>query len=483
MPVLKYRFICFVFLLTLVALGPSCQQATTIKAAAPAQPVAAVPVMERKLSTITVPVSFRVAALEAKLNQELSGVLYRDEDLTNDNLAVTVRKTGNLGVRAAGNKIYFTVPLRIFAKGRWQWEACNICPKIDKTESTEFDVVVKTESLLSFTEDYRVKTVTTGDFDWGATKPTLTVGPLKIGLARFVEPAMQNQMTRLSGLLDQEMQQRLNIRQYVQTAWQQLQQPIQLDKAYDAWLTVTPQAIRISPLHAANGDLNLRIGFQAFVQTVLNGKPVVQVNPTLPKLVTDDDLTDQVQIAMTGEVPYTLATKLVKEQVAGKTYRFEAGKQQITVNDAAISGSGTKLVVMLDVNGKAKAGLFTKQLAGKIFLKAIPYYDATTTSIRLREVEYDLETKDQLLKTANWLAKGKFIQQIQQRVTFPVKNQLDQARTLLQQSLDQSAQLHESIALRGTIQSFTPDALYLTPTAIKAVVNAQGHLTVQIVKL
>ena len=479
---LKHHFTRLITLLAMAACGLSCRQTTTIKALAPAQPVAA-PVFERKLSTITVPVSFRVAALEEKLNQELSGVLYRDDDLAGDNLAVTVSKTGNLSLQAVGTKIYFTVPLHIFAKGRWQWEACKICPKIDKTESTEFDVVVKTESLLSFTEDYRVKTVTTGDFDWGPTKPTLSLGPLKIGLARFVEPAMQNQMTRLSGLLDQEMQQRLNIRQYVQQAWQQLQQPIRLAKAYDAWLTVTPQAIRISPLHAANGDLNLRLGFQAFVQTSLNGKPMVEINPTLPKLITDNNLTDQVQIQMTGEVPYTLATKLAKEQVASKTYRFEAGKQQITVHDAAISGSGNKLVMMLDVTGQAKAGLFTKQLAGKVFLKAIPYYDATTASIRLREVEYDLQTKDQLVKTANWLAKGKFVQHIQQRVAFPVKNQLDEVRTLLQQSLDQSAHLHESISLRGTIQSFTPDAIYLTPTAIKAVVNAQGNLTVQIVKL
>ncbi|QNF32103.1 DUF4403 family protein [Adhaeribacter swui] len=466
-----------------ILLFASCQKTTTINASAPNQPVAAAPAFERKISTITVPVSFQAASLENKLNQELTGILYKDDNLDDDNLAVTVSKIGKLGIRAEQNKIYFTVPLHIFAKGRWKWEPCKICPKIDKTESTEFDVVVKTESLLSFTQDYKVKTTTTSNFDWGATKPTLTIGPLQIGLARFVEPAIQDQMGRLSGMLDQEIQNRLNIRQYVQEAWLKLQEPIQLDKTYNAWLTVTPQDIRISPLQAANGVLNLRIGFNSFIETVTNGKPQVKVNPTLPKLITDNRLTDNVQIGLIGEVPFAHATQLLKEQVTGQTFKFENGKQQITVNNAEISGSGDKLVVMLDVNGQAKTGLFTKKIVGQVFLKAIPYYDAQTSSIRIREVDYDLKTKDQLLKTASWLAKGRFIHNLEEQINFPVKTQLEQARTLLQKSLDQSAHLNDNILLKGTIRSFTPDNIYLTPTSIKAVVNAQGNLMVQIVKI
>lgn len=480
-PVYKAHWLTLLLSALLLFIG--CQQTATIKAPAPDQAIAASPVFEQKLSTITVPVSFQVATLENKLNQELNGILYKDDNLEGDNMAVTVSKTGRLGIKAEQNRIYFTVPLHIFAKGRWKWEPCKVCPVIDKSESTEFDVVVKTESLLSFTQDYKVKTATTGDFDWGNTKPTLSIGPLKIGLARFVEPAMQNQMTRLSGMLDQEIQNRLNIRQYVQEAWLKLQQPIQLDKTYNAWLTITPKDIRISPLQAANGQLNLRIGFNSFIQTVTNGKPQVKINPTLPKLITDNQLNDNVQIDLVGEVPYAHATNLLKQQVTGKTFTFENGKQQITINDAHINGSGDKLVVMLDVNGKAKTGLFTKKIVGKVFLKAVPYYDAATTSIRIRQLDYDLQTKDQLLKTASWLAKGKFIQNIEQQINFPVKAQLEQARALLQNSLDQSASVNEAVLIKGTIRSFTPDNIYLTPTSIKAVVNAQGNLTVQIIKL
>ena len=141
------------------------------------------------------------------------------------------------------------------------------------------------------------------------------------------------------------------------------------------------------------------------------------------------------------------------------------------------------MVVMLDVTGKAKIGFLTRNISGKIYLKAVPYYDAATASIKVQDLDYDLNTKDRLLQTASWLAKNKFLQTIQNQISFPVKNQLETARLTLQKTLDQSERLHESVLLKGQITEIVPDTIYLTPTAIKAVVNAKGNLTALIDKL
>ena len=461
----------------------ACTSSSSLTPGAPVQEVQATPVFQPKLSTINIPVSFRLATLEDRLNQEFAGVLYKDEDLTGDNIAVTVSKTGRLSMQAEGNKIFFTVPLHIYAKGRWMWEACKICPTIQKTEDTEFDLVVKSESLLSFTEDYRVKTLTTGNFEWGNAKPYLTLGPLKIGLARFIEPQMRKQMATITARLDTEIQNRLLLKDYVQQAWLQLQKPIPIDKKLDAWLMITPQDIRVSPLAARNGELTLQIGLNSYLQTVTNGKPNFILNSTLPKLITDSRMGNEIQIGLTSEISYDHATKLLKEQLVGKRFIFSAGKDEVLVHDLALSASGDKIVLMLDVTGKTKAGFFTKNIAGKIFLKAIPYYDATTTSIKVRDVDYDLNTKDRILQTASWLAKNKFVESIQSQISFPVKTQLDNARSLIQKTLNQPERLHESVLLKGQITEIVPDAIYLTPTSIKAVVNAKGSLTAFIDKI
>ncbi len=421
--------------------------------------------------------------MENRLNQEVSGVLYRDDNLNDDNVAVTVSKKGRMSIKAEGDKVYFSVPLHIYAKGRWKWDPCKFCPAIDKTEDTSFDMIIKTESKIGLTEDYRINTVTSGDFEWGNTKPILELGPLKIGLARFVEPALRQQMGTLSKQLDKELQQHLDMKKYVTDAWLLLQEPVKLDEGMNAWLSVVPQEVRMAPLQAKNGNLNTRLAITSYITVITDGKPQLKPNRNLPKLIVDKRLADDIQVGLTTTIPYAHVSKLLQEQVANQTYKFDGGKSQLTVKHAAITPGGEQLVLMLDVDGKTKAGLFTKKIVGKVYLRATPYYDATTASIKVRNVDYDLETKDRLLSTASWLAKNKFVDMIQQQVNFPVQQQLNDTKKLLQTSLDKQGRVHESLLLRGTIHDITPQDIFLTPEGIKAVVNAKGTLTATVDKL
>lgn len=479
------KFIQLLFLcLTLgwTSLFSGCTSHSQLNPQAPTGTIAAPApgIFTPKLSTITVPVSFKISTLEQKLNQEITGVLYKDDNLEDDNVKVTVMKAGNLSMQANGNKIYLTMPLHVAATGRWRWEACKVCPRLEKTESTTFDLIIKNESQLSLTEDYQVKSTSTSDFEWGNIKPEITLGPIKIGLARFIEPSLRKQMQTLSAQLDREIHNRIKIKDYAQQAWTQVQQPIPLNKELDAWLTIVPQGIKVSPLMASNGDFLLQIGLSSYLQTVTNGKPKVRLNLILPPLIIDNHLVNNVQIGLMGEISYSHATKILKQQLTGKQFSFANGKDQITVHDVALSGSGDKLVVMLDVTGQTKKGFFTKNMAGKIFLKAVPYFDPETSSIRVRDVDYDLDTKDQLLKTANWLAKNRFVHAIENEVSLPFKAQLANGQKLLQQNLDNASRLNQSVKITGHINEIVPDAIYLTPTSIKAVVNAKGNLSAQI---
>ncbi|HEY4650542.1 MAG TPA: DUF4403 family protein [Pontibacter sp.] len=460
-----------------------CTSTSKLQTQAPEAIVAATPAYQPKLSSITIPVTVQVAALEEMLNRQFVGTLYRDTNLDDDNVAVTVNKNGRISIRAEKDKLYFSVPLNIYAKGRWKWDPCKLCPAIDKTEDTRFDMVINTESKIGLTEDYKLRTTTTGDFEWGNTKPVLELGPLKIGLARFVEPELRKQMATLTKQLDNELQKQVDVKKYVLQAWTMLQEPVKVNDEMNAWLQVVPQDVRVTPLQLQNGALTMRIGITSFINVTTDGKPIVRAGKALPKLLIDTKLNDNIQVGLTADVPYSHATKLLQQQVANQTYKFDEGKSQVTVKDAAITPAGDKLTLMLDVDGKTKAGLFTKKIAGKVYLRGTPYYDAATASIKVRDVDYTLETKDKLLSTASWLAKNKFKDMIQQQVNIPVKDQLTEAHKSLQQALDSQGRVHESVMLRGKIQAIEPDNIYLTPTAIRTVINAKGNLTATIDKL
>lgn len=473
----------FTLLLTAILYLAGCTSTSKLQTAAPEATASAAPVYQPKLSSITIPVSVQVATLEEMLNREFTGVLFRDTNLDDDNVAVTVSKNGRMSIRAEKDKLYFSVPLHIYAKGRWKWDPCQLCPAIDKTEDTRFDMVINTESKIGLTEDYKLRTTTTGDFEWGNTKPVLQLGPLKIGLARFVEPELRKQMATLTKQLDQELQKQVDVKKYVQQAWTMLQEPVKVNDEMNAWLQVLPQDVRVTPLQLRNGTLAMRIGITSYINVTTDGKPAVKTTKALPKLVLDNKLSDNIQVGLTADIPYTHATKMLQQQVANQTYKFDDGKSHVTVKDAAISPAGDKLTLMLDVDGKTKAGLFTKKIVGKVYLRGTPYYDAATASIKVRDVDYTLETRDKLLNTASWLAKNKFKDMIQQQVNIPVKEQLTDAHKSLQQALDTQGRVNESVMLKGKIQAIEPDNIYLTPTAIRTVINAKGNLTATIDKL
>jgi hypothetical protein len=477
------QLVFILFVLAAALAFQACSSTASLTTSAPLATVATAPAYQPKLSSISIPVSIPLSTIEDKLNLEMQGTLYKDDNLEDDNLMVTVLKKGRMTIRADKDKLYFSVPLQVYAKGRWKWEPCKSCPSFSKTEATSFDMVVKTESRFGLTEDYQINTITSGNFEWGDTKPYMTLGPLKIGLARFIEPAMKQQMSLIAKQLDKEIQQRLNLRQLVADTWVQMQQPVKLDNELNAWLSMTPQAVRMAPLYAHNGSLHTSLGITSYIQVTTDGKPQAQVNRNLPKLIIDSRMRDDIQIGLTATVPYSHASSLVQQQVANQTYTFDDGKSQVTVNDAAITPNGDQLVLMLDVDGKTKAGLFTKKLVGKVYLRGTPYYDAQTASIKLRDVDYDLETKDMLLNTANWLAKNKFKEMIQAQVNIPVQRQLTDVRNMLQHTLSQSGRVHEAVLLRGAVNDLEMENIYLTPTGIKALVNARGTLTATIDKL
>lgn len=476
--------IVFAFaIITSSAAIQSCSSTSNLNTEAPNGSISSSPIYQPKLSSVTVPVSISIATIEEKLNSEFAGILYKDDKLEGDNVAVTVSKNGRMTMRADKDKIYFSIPLHIYAKGRWKWNPCKICPSIDKTEDTAFDMVINTESRIGLTEDYKINTITSGNFEWGNTKPVLQLGPLKIGLARFVEPKMREQISVIARQLDKELQNRIDIRKYVADAWLQMQEPIKLDNELNAWLSIVPKDVRIAPIYAKDGNLNTRIGITSYLTATTDGKPQVKLNRNLPKLIVDNRLADDIQIGLTANIPYEHASKLLQEQVTGRTYKFDDNKSQVKVNAASITASGEQLIMMLDVDGKTKAGLFTKKIVGKVYLRGTPYYDAQSASIKVRDIDYDLDTKDKLLSTANWLAKNKFKEMIQEQVNIPVQGELTKAKKLLQASLDQTGKASNSFLLRGNINEIEPENIYLTPTGIKAVINAKGSVTATIEKL
>lgn len=466
----------FVFSSTFLA---GCQQNATLSSAAPAAHLSAQPLPAPRLSTINLPVSLPTAVLEKILNEQFSGVLYQDDDLTDDDLAVKVTKIGQMRLKAEFSKLYLEVPLHVWAKGRWQWNACELCKSLHKTEETEFDLVVRTESRLQVLPNYQLKSYTTGDFTWGSRQPTLTFGPLRFNLAPFLEPRLKAQLAPMLQQMDQELQKQVNLSRYLTQAWQQLQEPLSIHEGYQAWLAVEPKAVRLTPLELQNNQLSLQVGIDALLTVSTGKKPTVTRQPQLPAFTAVRTLPQEAQIQVTSDLSYDYLSQLLQKELREQTFTFEEGKHTLTVHDVVVSPAGHQLLLALDVSGRAKSGFITKKFQGKVYLQGTPYYEAASQSLKVKDLQYELKTRDQLVNTANWLLGNKFRAQLEQQMAVSVADQLTSTRQALQAGLAQ-ARLHDHVLLRGSVQSFQPDTLLLTTTGVRALFYATGKMALSI---
>jgi hypothetical protein len=93
----------------------------------------------------------------------------------------------------------------------------------------------------------------------------------------------------------------------------------------------------------------------------------------------------------------------------------------------------------------------------------------------MKDFDYDLDTKNILMKSANWLMQGKLSKSFQEAFTFPIGGQIDENKREIQSYLDNRL-VAKGITLSGKIENIEPHQVILSPTSIKSVIYANGKM-------
>ncbi len=121
----------------------------------------------------------------------------------------------------------------------------------------------------------------------------------------------------------------------------------------------------------------------------------------------------------------------------------------------------------------------TGALNGKVYLKGKPFYDAPSTSIKIQNLDFELDTKNKLAKTANWLAHDKFLKLMEPYFSISVASQLEEGKKLIQENLAGN-KMNKNINLNGKLNELTPQSILVTPLGIQAVIKAKGKMEIMV---
>ncbi len=432
-------------------------------------------VYQDKLSVINIPVEINVKDIENRINKEFGKVIYEDmsfEDNGVDDLKIKVKKRSNIKIGTQNGVAKVAIPLTIWAAKRLKKSVFG--QVISYTNDTEFDITIRYTVQLKIKENWVLETETKGDFKWDK-KPYVNVIGVDIPIESQVKKPLDDQVIEIAKLIDKNIQETVNIREIGTMAWEQAHEPMQMDSLTNAWLYIKPQSVSATQLVLIDNKATFGLGITTFVQNTI-GEPKQTFDiPPLPDLELVDSIADDFNVALSANASYENIKGLLGGQFKGQTFEFEKDEQWITVNDIDLWGSAENLVIKLDVKGRFKQGIIKKKVKGILFLEGTPYFDSTTQEIKIKDLEFNLETKDLLIKMAKWFSGKKIRKMMEENLVFSVKDQLGDAKKMIEKQLEHYV-INDFVTLNGTLSDLQPEGIFLSDTAVKVIVSAKGKV-------
>jgi hypothetical protein len=427
---------------------------------------------EKHLSVVNIPVETPLVELEKQLNAQLNGLIYEDksfEDDNSDNLKAKVWKLSPIRVQAIDSTFLFEVPLKVWVSVGYKVSPLGITMSGHK--ETEFSLRIRFISKMHISPDWQVLTETKVDsYDW-ITEPVIKVAGFNLPVKSMVSRTLSRNFEKIPQAIDEQVGNTIDLKKYVRQAWELARRPVELSKDYNTWLVIVPTGFVMTPLLVKNNIIRSTIGLRGYTQTITSATPPVIVPETqLPDLQIVEKIPNAFRVGLISRVSYQDAARLAKAEFVGKTFSFSNGRYTVEVTDIDLFGQNEHLIIKAALKGS---------MTGSIYLRGIPHYDPVSKNLSLKNLDYDLDTRNVILKTAGWLLQGKFSAMIERSFVFPMGEQINEAQSSVQNMLSHN-NLAKGITLKGTLEELVPDRVYLTPDDIYSVVFAKGKVSLRI---
>ena len=421
---------------------------------------------KKELSQINIPIEASILELQKKVNQQTGNLLYNDNSFTNndnDGMKVKITKRGTIRLSSSSNVLHYSVPLSIKLTAR------KVVFCFEAIQSTDFDVDFKFKSEIDTDRKWNLVTKTECTSYKLITEPEISFGPVTLNLGSIVNFAIEESKELMADELDKQLKENFDARKYIQETWDEFQKPIHLSDEFHSWLLIEPEKMLMTKLKTSRRRLILNVGMEAYTHIVVSeNEPDFKPNHILPDLIKTSVLPDGFLISLGSTISYEEATRILQKNIKG--YVYEDGGRTIEITDISTYGNGDQLVMEIHFSGSFN---------GIMYMTGIPKYNNETQTVYIDDFDFDIKTKQALLKVGGWLLHGTFKKKIIQYSTISIAEEIEETRKLAQESLDEN-QMTDGIKLDCKINSIEPKGIYLNDKGIKTLIYIKGESKVKL---
>lgn len=447
----------------------SCSTSNKITALKP-EPDDAVPLLyENSPSFINLPVTIKLKDIENKTNALLDGLIYEDHIIEGDDIELKVWKEAPITITNAHlgttEKIKTVLPLKVWIKYRIGTKKFGVELYNYKEFNLNGVVTLNSEATLN---NWRLSTKTElKSLDWKES-PTMVVLGKNVPITYLINPTISLFRSKIEKKIDEAIQKSMDFKPNVLDALEKICTPFEVSEAYSSWLRITPMEVYTAEARLKNDSFVLEMGMKCQMETMIGTKPISKYDKSKILLKPVTQIPQQINTNIAAVSTYLEASRIMTKNFKGQV--FGSGSKKVTVQEVTIWHKNGKMIVALELLGSVN---------GTIYLSGIPQYNEKTKEIYFDKLDYVLDTKNRLMRTANWLAQGIILRKIEANCRYSIQPNLEEGKKSMMSYLTNHSPM-PGVFVNGKVEDIKFQKIQLTNQAIIAFINIKANVKVNI---
>lgn len=454
-----------VAILILISFLTGCSSVQKINSLKP-EPDDAKPITYKSTySFIKLPVTLQLKDVQSQTNRIFNGLIYEDTIITDDDIQMKVWKLAPVSITDEKGKIKTVLPLRAQVKYRIGTDKLGVSLYNVREFNLSGNVTVISDVQL---RNWKLNTVSKlRSLEWNESPSTTILGK-QVPITYIINPTLRYFKADIEKSIDDAISESIDFKPMVLDALQTVSEPFQISETYETWLRVIPTELYTTEAVLKNDKISLDMGMKCQIQTLIGRKPASQFDREKIVLKPVSKMPDRISANIAAVSTYIDASKILTNNFAGE--EFGSGNKKVKVIKVALWHKSGKMVIALDLIGS---------LQGTVYLTGYPQYNSQTKEIYFDQLDYAVETKSAVMRTANWLASGFILNKIKENCRYSIAPNLAEARQNMVEYL-QNYSPTEGVFVNGTVGEIEFDKMELGNKAIIAFLKIDGEVRITV---
>ena len=420
------------------------------------------------VSFVAADITFNIRDLERKINEALKPVLVKEETFRGkkgEAWRLRVERTGPVRVKYANRRVSFSAPLQV-------WYSNPIGLRKEKKSRPLCALSVNFASSLGVAANWRLTTRSHLEkYEW-IQEPVIRLLGLKIGVRKIAEGLLDKRRVDIEAAIDQAVHDELRLDKQVSRIWRDMQKPLRISKQPEKlWLVPRPFSVAVAPISGNAQQITLPIQIAFRVDTRIGAMPVVDHLERLPRLLRRNRLPDASRLEVLARVPYADLNRVLARTLNKQKLDLVGG--HINVKNVSVYGGGRSLILKADVGGAVN---------GTLYFRGHPAYDTLANTLQVKDIDFDVVTKERLFATADWLLHDHLRDTLQSVLVVPLRYQVASLPEKIEAAFAQG-KVGKKTSLDVNAFRLVPQRIVVRPEGIEILIKVESKVELVVRRL